>query len=138
MVVRVGGLVRQRFIASATAPVIVGRAPEDRNGLSVADLLDERVAAGISRSHLTVEMRADGPYVTDTSTNGTVLVPSSGERSRLVSGQPYRLGEQDAVELSDGVQIARAGAVGAADAAGAPGSVMADAPTVAIEMPRSM
>jgi hypothetical protein len=138
MVVRVDGLVRQRFVASATAPVIVGRAPEDHNGLNVADLLDERAAGWISRRHLTVEMRADGPYVTDTSTNGTVLVPSSGERVRLVSGQPYRLGEQDAVELSDGIQIARAGALSAAKAAGAPGSVMADAPTVAIEMPRSL
>jgi hypothetical protein len=48
------------------------------------------------------------------------------------------LGEQDAVELSDGIQIARAGALSAAKAAGAPGSVMADAPTVAIEMPRSL
>src|SRR5207249_7829085 len=69
MVVRVGGVIRLRFVASADKPVVVGRAPDDPNGVSLAAFLDEPTAKWVSRRHLTVELPADDPYVTDTSTN---------------------------------------------------------------------
>jgi hypothetical protein len=136
MVVRVGGLVRHRFVASASEPAVVGRAPEDRNGVALADLLDERAAGLVSRRHLVVELRTDGAYVTDTSTNGTTVIGASGERTRLEPGRPTRVGDADVVELFDGVQIGRSGAVGRPTSGAGP-SVMADAPTVAIHMPKS-
>ena len=70
------------------------------------------------------------------STNGTVVVGPDG-RTRLPAGQARRLGEREILQLTEGVEIARAGtATGASDAT-APGSVMVDAPTIAIRMPRN-
>jgi hypothetical protein len=134
LVVRVDGLVRKRFAVVAGAPaVVVGRAPEDRGGVELAPYLDDRAGARISRRHVALDLRPDGLYATDMSTNGTHVVVPGGAR-RLTQGQPYRLGDQEILELVEGVQVARAGAVAPVNAA--PRSIMAEAPTVAIRMPR--
>jgi hypothetical protein len=54
----------------------------------------------------------------------------------LTRGQPYVLGEWDTVELHDGVVVARADRPPAGPPpVNAPGSVLADAPTVALRLP---
>jgi FHA domain len=134
LVVRIGGLVRQRFAVATGMPVLLGRAPDQRGGVSLGPLLDEPARGWISRRHLTLDLRPDGLYATDTSTNGTIVVSPQG-RGRLPAGEPRRVGERDVLELFEGVEVARAGTAAPSDAA--PGSVMADAPTVAIRMPRN-
>jgi hypothetical protein len=135
LVVRVDGLVRQRFAVAAGSPVVVGRAPEERGAVALAPHLDERAGSWISRRHLTLELDSAGVYATDTSTNGTVAVGRDG-RIPLPPGQPYRLGEREVLELFEGVEVARAG--GASPTPDAPGSVMTEAPTVAIRLPRDL
>lgn len=136
LVVRIGGLVRQRFAVASGSPVVVGRAPDQRGSVELGPMLDEEARTWVSRRHVGLELRPDGVYATDMSTNGTVVVGPDG-RGRLPAGQTRRLGEREILELTDGVEVARAGtATGASDAT-APGSVMADAPTIAIRMPRN-
>jgi hypothetical protein len=134
LVVRIGGLVRQRFTVAAGAPVIVGRAPAEQGAVALGPYLDDNARGWISRRHVALDLRPDGLYAIDTSTNGTVLVGPDG-RGRLPNAEPRRMGERDVLELFEGVEVAPAGMRGTpADAV--PGSVMADAPTVAIRMPR--
>jgi hypothetical protein len=133
LVARVDGLVRHRFGVIAGSPVIVGRNPDERGGVVLGPYLDERAAGWISRKHLRLELHGDGIYATDLSTNGTVAVAGS-TRNRLPQGQPYRLGDRESLELHDGVEITRYGAVAAPGAA--PRSVMTEAPTVAIRLPK--
>jgi hypothetical protein len=45
------------------------------------------------------------------------------------------VGERDVLELFEGIEVARAGSA-ASPADAVPGSVMADAPTVAMRLPR--
>ena len=134
LVVRIGGLVRQRFTVAAGAPVMVGRAPDQRGAVALGPYLDENARAWISRKHVALDLRPDGLYAIDTSTNGTILVGPDG-RGRLPAAEPRRMGERDVLELFEGVEVARAGTAGT-PADNVPGSVMADAPTVAIRMPR--
>ena len=136
LVVRVGGLVRQRFAVAAGTPVVVGRAPDQHGSVALGPLLDEEARTWVSRKHVALELRPDGVYATDMSTNGTVVVGPDG-RGRLPGGQARRLGERDVLELTDGVEVARAGTAAGSSDATAPGSVMADAPTIAIRMPRN-
>ncbi len=135
LVVRIGGLVRQRFTVAAGAPVVVGRAPDQRGAVALGPYLDADARGWISRRHVALDLRPDGLYAVDTSTNGTVLVRPGG-RGRLPSGEPRRMGERDVLELFEGVEVARAGSA-SSPADNVPGSVMADAPTVAIRMPRN-
>jgi hypothetical protein len=134
LVVRIDGLVRQRFTVATGAPVVVGRAPDQRGSVALGPYLETEARGWISRKHLTLDLRQDGLYAIDTSTNGTVMVGSDG-RARLPAAEPRRVGERDVLELFDGVEVARAG-TGAGRADSVPGSVMADAPTVAIRLPR--
>ncbi|GIJ49839.1 hypothetical protein Val02_67250 [Virgisporangium aliadipatigenens] len=133
LVARVDGLVRHRFGVAAGSPVIVGRNPDERGGVVLGPYLDERAAGWISRKHVRLELRADGIYATDLSTNGTIAV-GGGTRNRLPQGQPHRLGDRESLELHEGVEVTRYGAV--SSTAAAPRSVMTEAPTVAIRLPK--
>ncbi|GAB3367029.1 hypothetical protein GCM10027452_29020 [Micromonospora halotolerans] len=77
--------------------------------------------------------------VTDTSTNGSGVRPNGSmaepDRVALAPQQSRVLGEGDLVELYPGVQIGRADAM-ASDAKFSPTSVMAEAPTMAMRLPR--
>jgi hypothetical protein len=135
LVVRVGGLVRQRFTVAAGAPVVVGRAPDQPGSVALGPYLDANARGWISRKHLTLELRPDGLYAIDTSTNGTMMIGAGG-RDRLPAAEPWRVGDRSVLELFEGVEVARAG-TGAGPADAVPGSVMADAPTVAMRLPRN-
>jgi hypothetical protein len=134
LVVRIGGLVRQRFAVAAGAPVVVGRAPDQHGGVALGPYLDDTARGWISRRHVALDLRPDGLYAIDMSTNGTVLAGPEG-RSRLPAAEPRRVGERDVLELFEGIEVARAGSA-ASPADAVPGSVMADAPTVAMRLPR--
>jgi hypothetical protein len=135
MVARVDGLVRHRFAVGEGAPVLVGRSPDEPGSVVLGPHLGERALGWVSRRHLTLELRGDTVYATDFSTNGTVAVGPAG-RTRLVPRQPHRLADGESLELYEGVELARPGGVSAAGAA--PGSVMAEAPTVAMRLPRGL
>lgn len=103
--------------------------------------LDDIARRRVSRSHVRLVMRPDGLAVTDLSTNGTAVhtrtAPDEpGIRTALVRDQPRVLGTWDTVQLHVGVELGRAGQrwAGASDATA--DSVMADAPTMALRMPR--
>jgi len=134
LVVRVDGIVRQRFAVGAERPVVVGREPAEPSAVRLGPWLNGESARRISRSHLRVVVTRAGLEVTDMSTNGTVL-RTAAELIRLSRGETRLIGDNDVVVLHDGVELARPGrwrSGGVAD----PRSVMSDAPTVAIRMPR--
>ena len=131
LAVRVDGAVRQRFTVVAGRPVSVGRLPDD-GGVALGPLLDEATGRRISRTHARFELRDSGLTVTDLSTNGTWL-----RGQQVPPNQPQPVGERDAVRLHDRVEIGRADRPGGGSGpAPGMGSVMADAPTVALRLPR--
>ncbi|HET8661405.1 MAG TPA: FHA domain-containing protein [Micromonosporaceae bacterium] len=144
MVVRVDGVVRQRF-AVTERPVVVGREPTEPDSVRIGPWLNDEQLHWISRSHLVVALTQTGVELTDTSTNGTVVHvrtdpqgqsdPHQGDAVRLSRGERRVLGEHDMAELFDGVQLARPGRW-RADGPAQPGSVMADAPTMALRLLR--
>lgn len=139
---RVGGVMRLRFPLVDGSPVTVGRSPDERDGVGVAEYLDERASRWISRTHLGIELRDTSVLVTDLSTNGSVLLARSdrgatARREQLVPGQPTVLGEWDSVELFSEVELCRADRVTGVAASTQLGSVMGDAPTVALRLPRN-
>ncbi len=80
--------------------------------------------------------------VTDLSTNGTAVYVRGGPddpgvRTPLVRNEPRQLARWETVQLHVGVELGRAGQkwAGAADTPAT--SVMADAPTMAIRLPRN-
>jgi pSer/pThr/pTyr-binding forkhead associated (FHA) protein len=88
----------------------------------------------ISRNHARLELREDGLFVVDLSTNGTVVRKAAGaygvgEQVQLAGGAPYPLEPNDTVELHAGVVLARADRMPSL-AHGHRGSVMDDAPTM--------
>jgi hypothetical protein len=88
-----------------------------------------------------LELRGDELLVTDLSTNGTVVMSRSGPRAAprpigLPHDRPHPLGEWDFVQLHQGVELSRADRQSAADGMAQQQSVMGDAPTMAIRMPR--
>lgn len=136
LAVRVNGAVRGRFAVREAAPVVVGRSPSAGGPGSVValgPLLGEEALRWISRNHLRLELRGDALVVTDTSTNGTTVRTPSGPVP-LAAGRAYGLGNDDVIELYQGVELGRPTRFhgGAAQ----PSSVMADAPTIAIRLPR--
>jgi hypothetical protein len=143
MVVRIGGLARARFLATTARQVVVGRAPEDKGGVTIGSWLDDEGTRRVSRSHLVVEARDGMILATDISTNGAVVLARSGSTHRprritLNRDQPYALGEWDEVELYPEVTLGRtdrppSGTPGTA----VPDSVLADAPTIALRLRRS-
>jgi hypothetical protein len=135
LAVRVDGAVRGRFVVREGAPVLVGRSPAGDTGsvVNLGPLLAESAMRWISRSHLRLDLRGPALMVTDMSTNGTsVRTPASPVPLR--TGQVYELGDDDVLELHRGVELGRPTRFrgGAAQ----PASVMADAPTVSIRIPR--
>lgn len=140
LTVRVDGAVRGRLVVREAAPVVVGRSPEPEPatggaGAAVAlgPLLAEPTIRWISRTHLHLELRGEALVVTDASTNGTSVRTPAGPVP-LTAGQEYAVGEDDVIELYQGVELGwphrfRGGAA-------EPASVMADAPTVMFRLPR--
>jgi hypothetical protein len=138
LVLHVDGSVRERFVVRMGRPVTVGRSPDDPDGLMIGAHLAGDAAQMISRNHVRIELRDDVLYVTDMSTNGTVIYARSGpfspaEPLQLGGGAPYPMKPWDTVELHRGVVIGRADR-NLARSAG-PTSVMGDAPTIAIRPP---
>ncbi|HEY8451666.1 MAG: FHA domain-containing protein [Micromonosporaceae bacterium] len=135
LVVSVDGTVRSRFVVRQDAPVVVGRAPEAPPGaraVTLAAWLGATAMRWVSRTHLRLEVRGGTLAVVDLSTNGTRLRTASGT-VRLVAGHPHPVGAHDVIELSDGVLLAPPGVLSVRAAPS--GSIMAEAPTVAIRRP---
>jgi hypothetical protein len=141
MVARVDGAVRERFVVTEGSVVVVGRSPDDRDRVVLGPHLGEEALRRVSRNHARLELRGDELLVTDVSTNGTVILgrPGPGAAPRPV-GLPYDrahpLGEWDVVQLYQGVELCRADRQRAADGAAQQQSVMGDAPTMAMRLPR--
>ncbi|MEU9742446.1 FHA domain-containing protein [Micromonospora chersina] len=139
LAVRIGGLVRRRFVLTETQPVLVGRAPDATGGVVLGQWLNDEARRWISRNHVRFELRVGEVIVTDTSTNGSGVRPSGSmaepDRIPLAPQQSRVLSEGDLVELYPGVQIGRADEV-TSDAKFSPTSVMAEAPTMAMRLPR--
>jgi hypothetical protein len=137
--VRISGLVWHRFRVTEAAPVVVGRAPEEPDSITIGLALDERGLRWVSRSHVRLELRGHRLQVTDTSTNGTIMLQRSGpdreiKRSPLRNGETAPVGEWDAIELFEGVELGRA-IRSAGPPPGAPKiSVLTEAPTQAIRL----
>ncbi|NES28761.1 FHA domain-containing protein [Micromonospora terminaliae] len=139
LAVRIGGMVRQRFALTENQPVPVGRAPEGTGGIVLGQWLNDEARRWISRTHVRFELRVGEVIVTDTSTNGSGVRPGGSmaepDRVPLAPQQSRVLGEGDLIELYPGVQIGRADEV-SSDAKFSPTSVMAEAPTMAMRLPR--
>jgi hypothetical protein len=133
LAVRVDGQVVRRMVVRPRSPVVVGRSPEQPSGVSLAAWLGETAMRWISRSHILLELDADALMVHDRSTNGTTVRTHRGP-VRLAAGQAYQLAADDVIELYQGVEVARPELM--RGGAGAPASVMGEAPTVAIRRPR--
>ncbi|MEU5831977.1 FHA domain-containing protein, partial [Micromonospora tulbaghiae] len=139
LAVRIGGLVRKRFALTETEPVAVGRAPDGPGGVTLGQWLNDEARRWISRSHIRLELRVGEVVVTDTSTNGSGVRPGGSmaeqERLALAPQQSRVLAEGDLIELYPGVQVGRADDM-SSDAKYTPNSVMAEAPTMAMRLPR--
>jgi hypothetical protein len=139
--VRVSGLAWHRFAVTEADPVVVGRAPEEPDSVTVGLALDERGLRWVSRSHVRLELRGHRLQVTDLSTNGTTVLQRSapGEEPRrapLRQGESAPVGEWDTIELFEGIELARA-IRSAGPPPGAPtASVLTEAPTQAIRLAR--
>ncbi|NYT92852.1 FHA domain-containing protein [Salinispora sp. H7-4] len=139
LAVRVGGLIRRRFVLTDSEPVLVGRAPEADGGIILGQWLNDEARRWISRSHLRLELRVGEIVVTDVSTNGSGIRPNGSmveaERVPLAPQQSRVLAEGEMVELYPGVQVGRPDEL-PAGAPYTPTSVMAEAPTMAMRLPR--
>ncbi|MGC5030301.1 FHA domain-containing protein [Micromonospora sp. DT229] len=139
LAVRVGGLIRRRFVLTEEQPVLVGRAPEGTGGIMLGQWLNDEARRWISRSHLRLELRGDEVVVTDVSTNGSGIRPAASmaeaDRIPLAPQQSRVLANGDMVELYPGVQVGRPTEL-PAGAPYNPDSVMSEAPTMAMRLPR--
>jgi hypothetical protein len=140
LAVRVGGLIRRRFVLTEGQSVLVGRAPDQPGGIVLGQWLNDEARRWISRSHVRFELRVGEVIVTDISTNGSGIRPggSMAEPDRIpLSPQQSRvLSTNDMVELYPGVQVGRADEL-PSGAPFTPASVMAEAPTMAMRLPHS-
>ncbi|NJP32221.1 FHA domain-containing protein [Micromonospora thermarum] len=139
LAVRIGGLIRRRFVLTDEEPVLVGRAPDAAGAIVLGQWLNDEARRWISRSHLKLELRVGEIIVTDVSTNGSGIRPggsmTEAERIPLKPQQSRVLAEGDMVELYPGVQVGRPDEL-PAGAPYTPASVMAEAPTMAMRLPR--
>lgn len=135
--VRIGGMVRRRFVVAADRPVLVGRAPEESTGIRLGQWLNDEARRWISRSHVRFELRGADLVAQDVSTNGSGIRPGGSleesERVGLARQQSRVLRPGDIVELYPGVQVARA-STWASGGMSNPTSVMAEAPTMAMRV----
>ncbi len=133
--VRIDGVIRQRFVVSTDAPVVVGRAPEG-GGVMLGQWLTEDARKWISRGHALFALHPDGSLtVQDVSTNGTGIRPAGAvdddARITLSLNETRPLGPADVVELYAVVNVGRA-KMWATGGVVQPTSVMAEAPTMAL------
>jgi hypothetical protein len=137
LVVRIDGVIRKRFVVSADAPVIVGRAPTEPGAIMLGPWLSEEPRRWVSRRHVRFDLRGDQLTVTDVSTNGTVVRPNGSpdeaHEITLDRDGTHRLAPRDVVEPHPGVEIARPGQW-ATGGVSNPASVMAEAPTMALKI----
>ncbi|MFI5889117.1 FHA domain-containing protein [Actinoplanes sp. NPDC051513] len=134
--VRIDGVVRQRFVVSTEAPVVVGRAPEGGKGVMLGQWLTEDARKWISRGHAQFTLRTDGTLLAqDVSTNGTGIRPGGSqdddERVTLSRNESRPLAASDVVELYAGVNVGRS-KLWATGGVVQPQSVMGEAPTMAL------
>ncbi|WP_027345887.1 FHA domain-containing protein [Hamadaea tsunoensis] len=138
LAVRVGGIIKQRFLVTSAAPVLVGRAPDgqwegsDARAIVLGPWLDEGAVKAISRTHLTVSLDRAGLSMKDVSMNGAWVHPGG---DKIAPQQPRVLGPGEYLELYPGVEVGRPGTFGPAGVA--PQSVLVDAPTVSFRPPNS-
>ncbi|MEU8051825.1 FHA domain-containing protein [Micromonospora haikouensis] len=139
LAVRIGGLIRRRFVLTEEQPVLVGRAPEQQGGIVLGQWLNDEARRWISRGHVRFELRVGEVIVTDVSTNGSGIRPggsmTEADRIALKPQQSRVLSAGDMVELYPGVQVGRADEL-PTGAPFTPTSVMAEAPTMAMRLPR--
>lgn len=132
--VRIDRIVRQRFVVSAQAPVVVGRAPEG-GGIMLGQWLTDDARKWISRGHVQFTLRGTELTVQDVSTNGTGVRPGGSmdddQRITLGRNETRSMASADVVELYAGVHVGRA-RNWASGGVSQPASVMAEAPTMAI------
>lgn len=139
LVLLVDGSVRDRFVLRSGRPVVVGRSPDDPDGIMIGHQLPMEIAPMVSRNHVRLELRDEGLLLTDVSTNGTIVRSrtspfASADEVLLTGGPSYPLKPWDTVELHDRVVLARAGQP-TSRSAGAGGTVMGDAPTITMRPP---
>ncbi|MEQ4305742.1 FHA domain-containing protein [Plantactinospora sp. B6F1] len=136
--IRIGGMVRRRFVVTAERPVVVGRAPDDSGGIRLGQWLNDEARRWISRSHVRFELRGGDLVAQDVSTNGSGVRPGGSmdeaERVALARQQSRVMRGGDIVELYPGVQVGRASTWTSGGMTN-PTSVMAEAPTMAIRLP---
>jgi hypothetical protein len=140
--VRVDGVVRERAALVAGTQVGIGRSPDGPDGMAIAEYLNDHASRWVSRTHLVLELRDGAMVATDVSTNGSVVLARAdatapARRTPLPTRQPYAMGEWDTIELYNHVEIGRADRVISAPVDAEPGSVMVDAPTIALRLPRN-
>jgi hypothetical protein len=133
--VRIDDVNRRRFVVAAGQPIVVGRAPEDGDGVMLGQWLTEDARKWISRGHAKFSLEGDELTVQDVSTNGTGIRPGGSadddERITLARQETRKLADEDVVELYAGVNVGRA-KMWANGGVSQPSSVMSDAPTMAI------
>ncbi|WP_020525016.1 FHA domain-containing protein [Catelliglobosispora koreensis] len=131
LAVRVDGVIRIRFVVTAAQPVVVGRAPENGQGVVLGHWLGEEALAKVSRSHVSVSLTQQGIQVTDLSMNGTtVRLGGAADGELALSKGAHRvLGASDIVELFPGVEFGRLGALSSTRSLDV-SSVVAEAPTM--------
>ncbi len=135
LAVRVGGVIRRRFVVSEDTAVVVGRAP-DEGGVMLGQWLSEEARRWISRSHVRFEMRGGEVVAQDVSTNGTGVRPggSMDEAERMTLKRQTRvLSPGDLIELYPGVHVGKARTLTSAAPLTAV-SVMAEAPTLSMRI----
>lgn len=135
--IRIGGMVRRRFVVTAERPVVVGRAPEESGGIRLGQWLNDEARRWISRSHVRFELRGGDLIAQDVSTNGSGVRPGGSmdeaERVGLAHQQSRVMRGGDIVELYPGVQVGRSSTWNSGGMSN-PTSVMAEAPTMAIRV----
>lgn len=138
---RVDGLAKYRFPLVAGISLVIGRAPDGPGAIVLGPHLTSHIAPRVSRSHLRMELRDGAVVVTDISTNGSLLNLCSERGAQpkveaMTRGTPVTLGEWDAVELAEGVEVARADRFHGVRSETEASSVMQDAPTIAMRLPK--
>lgn len=111
--VRVGGVVRRRFLMRAGQRIAVGRAPGE-GGIALAEhlgSLPSATAHELSRSHVVLRWTGWKLTVLDTSRNGTRLRPPHGQGLDrvLINGESARVRPGEEVVLVDGLELLASG-----------------------------
>jgi hypothetical protein len=111
--VRVGGVVRRRFLMRAGQQVAVGRAPGE-GGIALAGQLgslERATAHQLSRAHVLLKWTGWKLTVLDTSRNGTRVRPPHGQGPDrvLVNGESARVKPGEEVVLVEGLELLASG-----------------------------